>query len=85
MRLIAHSCIPAFMLAASTLAHAAQDWVERSNTNARPLLEIMAKYAPESAAALGVDGFDAEIFDLRPQYVPARLAGPGPASPGAVR
>jgi len=27
----------------------------------------MAKYAPETAAALGVEGFDAEVFDLKPQ------------------
>lgn len=43
-------------------------WVGRSNANARPLLEVMARYQPESAASLGVDGSDADIFDLRPDY-----------------
>ena len=67
MPLIARTFIAALLLATSTLAIAEQDWVERSNANAEPLLQVMAKYAPETAAALGVDGFDAEVFDLKPQ------------------
>jgi hypothetical protein len=46
---------------------ASAEWVARSNANATPLLEVLAKYAPETAAALGVEGFDAEVFDLRPR------------------
>jgi len=60
-------------LAAATLASAASaaspaepSWIAESNANARPLLEVMAKYSPETAAALGVDGHDGEIIDLRP-------------------
>ena len=67
MRLIARTLMAALLLATSTLAIAEQDWVERSNANAEPLLQVMAKYAPETAAALGVEGFDAEVFDLKPQ------------------
>jgi len=67
MPLIARAFIAALLLATSTLATAEQDWVERSNANAEPLLQVMAKYAPETAAALGVEGFDAEVFDLKPQ------------------
>lgn len=67
MHLILRTSLAVLLLASSTLANAAQDWVGRSNANAQLLLEVMAKYAPESAAALGVDGFDAEIFDLKPQ------------------
>ena len=67
MPLIARTFMAALLLATSTLATAEQDWVERSNANAEPLLQVMAKYAPETAAALGVDGFDAEVFDLKPQ------------------
>ena len=67
MPLIARTFIAALLLATSTLATAEQDWVERSNANAEPLLQVMAKYAPETAAALGVEGFDAEVFDLKPQ------------------
>lgn len=67
MRLIARTLMAALLLATSTLAIAEQDWVERSNANAEPLLQVMAKYAPETAAALGVEGFDSEVFDLKPQ------------------
>ncbi|WP_426191058.1 DUF885 domain-containing protein [Massilia sp. DWR3-1-1] len=38
-------------------------WVARSNDNARLLLTVMARYAPESASSLGVDGFDEQITD----------------------
>ena len=67
MPLIDLTFIAELLLATSTLATAEQDWVERSNANAEPLLQVMAKYAPETAAALGVEGFDAEVFDLKPQ------------------
>jgi hypothetical protein len=67
MPLIARTFMAALLLATSTLATAEQDWVERSNANAEPLLQVMAKYAPETAAALGVEGFDTEVFDLKPQ------------------
>ncbi|MBS2023966.1 MAG: DUF885 domain-containing protein [Deltaproteobacteria bacterium] len=39
-------------------------WIERSNTNARLLLDLLAKYSPESASELGVDGHDEDILDL---------------------
>lgn len=41
-----------------------QAWVARSNENAKVLLQLMAKYAPESASQLGVDGFDENISDF---------------------
>jgi hypothetical protein len=56
-------------LVPSALAHAAgesPEWVTRSNANAAPLLELIAKYRPESAASLGIDGRDADIIDLKP-------------------
>jgi hypothetical protein len=49
-------------------AAAEPGWVARSNANAAPLLAVMAKYQPEVAASLGVDGFDAEVVDLKPDY-----------------
>ena len=53
----------------STLAladdHASTDWVSQSNAHAQVVLEVFAKYSPEGAASLGVDGLDEEIFDLR--------------------
>jgi len=57
---------PAWITLAAPSEAPAQDWVARSNANAQPLLQVLATYAPESAAALGVEGYDAEIFDLKP-------------------
>jgi hypothetical protein len=61
-----------FGLAATVTASAAAtpediDWVSRSNENARIVLDIIARYGPEGAGSLGVDGLDEEIFDLRPR------------------
>jgi hypothetical protein len=50
----------------SVTAAAKTDWVQQSNANAIPMLEIIARYAPETAARLGVEGFDGEVLDLRP-------------------
>jgi uncharacterized protein (DUF885 family) len=41
-------------------------WVTESNANAQRLLDVMARYSPESAADLGVEGHDQDIIDLRP-------------------
>jgi Bacterial protein of unknown function (DUF885) len=41
-------------------------WIARSDDNARVLLEVLAKFSPEYAGRLGVDGFDEEISDLKP-------------------
>lgn len=41
-----------------------QTWVSRSNENAKVLLQVLARYSPESASQLGVDGFDEVITDL---------------------
>jgi uncharacterized protein (DUF885 family) len=43
-------------------------WVAQSNANAEPLLTVMARYAPETAAAFGVEGHDSEVLDLKPGY-----------------
>ena len=43
---------------------AEQAWVKKSNENAKLLLNVVAKYSPESATELGVDGFDEQITDL---------------------
>lgn len=66
MRFTIRALIPFALLGASTLAAASDDWVARSNANAAPLLELMAKYVPETAAGLGVEGHDAEIVDWKP-------------------
>ena len=45
-------------------APAADDWLAQSNANAQVLLDVMAKHSPETAAAQGVEGHDAEVSDL---------------------
>ena len=48
-------------------------WVQRSNENARLLLDVVARYSPERASELGVDGFDEQIVDMsRDQFAPLR-------------
>jgi uncharacterized protein (DUF885 family) len=42
-------------------------WIDASNRNAQVLLEIAARYNPEGAASLGVDGHDSQVFDLKPR------------------
>ena len=47
---------------------APQPWIAESNRHAAVLLDIIAKYGPEAASFLGVEGHDDEIFDLKPQF-----------------
>jgi uncharacterized protein (DUF885 family) len=58
----------AITLALASLAGAATAaepaWVAKSNDNAKLLLNVMAKYSPESASSLGVDGYDEQITDM---------------------
>ena len=44
-------------------------WVARSNQNAQVLLEVIARFNPESAGQLGVEGRDEQIIDLKPGVV----------------
>ena len=39
-------------------------WVESSNRHAKVLLDVMAKFTPESAGQTGVDGVDDQITDI---------------------
>lgn len=39
-------------------------WVKRSNENAKLLLAITAKYSPETAGDIGLEGHDAEVSSL---------------------
>src|SRR6188768_4307550 len=43
-------------------------WIEQSNEYAKILLEINARYNPESATSVGVEGFDKDVLDLKPQF-----------------
>ena len=71
LRLLGATCVVALTLTAAAEAPATQAWVERSNENAKLLLQVFAKYAPEGAGGLGVDGLDEQITDLsRDQFEP---------------
>ena len=50
------------------------DWVEKSNAHAQIVLEALAKFNPESAGAIGVEGLDEEIRDLKPERYERELA-----------
>jgi hypothetical protein len=50
------------------------DWIEQSNRHAQSLLEITARYAPEQASQVGVEGHDAEVFDLKSGFVERQVA-----------
>jgi hypothetical protein len=53
----------------SVCAAAPPAWIAESNKQAAALLQENAKYSPESASAIGVDGHDAEVFDSKPHTV----------------
>ena len=54
----------AFTLSA-TPTMAQDDWVQKSNEHAQIVLEAVARFNPETAGSIGVDGLDEEILDLR--------------------
>lgn len=55
-------------------ARAEDDWVEKSNAHAQIVLESLARFNPEAAGSLGVDGLDEEIVDLREDLYERGLA-----------
>ena len=59
------------ILSSSHLAYSQenQDWVSESDAITTKLLEVIAKHNPESAARVGVDGYDEEISDLSSGYL----------------
>ncbi len=53
-------------LAAAPASAQERDWIAESNAHAEVVLELLAKFSPEGAGNLGVDGLDEEILDLGP-------------------
>ncbi len=45
-----------------------RDWVSKSDTYTTKLLKVFALHGPESAARIGIEGFDEEIADLSAGY-----------------
>ena len=56
-----------FLLIAVPAMAAGEDWIRQSNGYAQLLLDVQARYSPENASALGVEGHEAEVLDLKPQ------------------
>ena len=68
MKTITKTLLVAASLVLSS-AHAAEaEWIAESNQHTQVLLEILARYQPETAANLGLEQFDREVFDLKPKY-----------------
>ncbi len=56
------------MLAATLVSGAdAPGWVSKSNQNAQVLLDVAARFNPESAGQSGMSGLDEKIIDLTPK------------------
>ena len=56
-------------LAAAGSVHAQAkppEWIERSNADAKVLLEVMARFSPEFASQVGFPGYDDKVTDLKP-------------------
>jgi uncharacterized protein (DUF885 family) len=54
---------------ATPSAPPSQAWIQESNRFADRLIEVGARYVPESASSSGVEAHDAEVADLKPRYV----------------
>ncbi len=61
--------IAAVVFATTASAAPTPAWIVESNKQATALLEENAKYSPESAAAIGVEGYDADVFDAKARTV----------------
>lgn len=55
-------------------AEARESWVAKSNEHAKIVLESVARFNPESAGSIGVDGLDEEVLDLRAGVYERELA-----------
>jgi len=56
-------------LSIASAAHAAEAaWIAESNSHTQALLEVNARYQPESAADLGLEQYDRLIIDLKPKF-----------------
>ena len=59
----------AVSMVAAGAAHAdakTPTWIDRSNDDAKVLLDVMARFNPEFASQIGVPGYDDKVVDLKP-------------------
>ena len=61
-------------LIVSSAQAAEPEWIAESNRYSQILLEVNARYQPESAANLGLEQYDTQIFDLKPKFDERREA-----------
>src|ERR1700733_8784747 len=52
--------------AVASYAGETPEWVQKSNEAAKPLLEYITKYTPESGSSIGIDQADGGVIDLEP-------------------
>lgn len=62
------------ILSAAPAVYGDPGWVADSNEHAQLVLDVLAKFSPEGAGSLGVDGLDEQILDLGPGYVERSIA-----------
>jgi uncharacterized protein (DUF885 family) len=67
-----HRSLATLFVGALSIASATQaaeaEWITESNRHTQVLLEVNARYAPESAADLGLEQYDRQIIDLKPKF-----------------
>jgi len=54
-------------LAAGSASGSEAGWISESNGYSKILLGVQAKYQPESVSSFGMEGFDSDVMDLRPE------------------
>lgn len=64
IRVVKSALAVLLLAAAPALAADAPAWVAKSNENAQVLNKVLARFSPEGASQLGIDGYDSEIFQL---------------------
>ncbi|WP_430387428.1 DUF885 domain-containing protein [Dyella sp. 20L07] len=45
----------------------APTWIDRSNADAKVMLDVLARFSPEFASQIGMPGYDDKVADLKPQ------------------
>ena len=67
-----HRSLTTLFVGALSIACAARAaepaWITESNRHTQVLLEVNARYQPESAADLGLEQYDRQIIDLKPKF-----------------
>jgi len=56
-----------FLVSGLATAAEPQAWVQESNEHAKVLLEVLARFGPEGATQIGVEGYDDQVADLKPK------------------